>query len=249
MATHVIPGRERVFIPAASANTIPETSTPQRPSGLFAGLSHREMLEVLSCARTRIFARDELLYSQGQTVRNLIVLQSGSVKHTQVGSNGDEVLLRMTGRGEAVNLQADLNACSQTCSVRAIEQCQAWVWEHARVQELLQSYPQLQVNITHVLAARLHELQERFCEIATESATRRLALVLIRLMGRVGKSCEEGVEVPVSREELAQMTGTPLQRISRIMSKWTEQGFITPRRKAVVIRDAGRLETVSDYEL
>ena len=251
MATQAMPERERSFIPgsASSTDTIPETSTPQCLSPIFAGLSQRELTEVLSCARMRVFDRDELLYSQGQTVRNLIVLQSGSVKHTQLSSNGDEVLLRMSGTGEAVNLQADPNACSQTCSARAMEQCRAWVWEFARVQELLQRYPQLRVNIAQVLAARLHEMEERFREIATEKVARRLALVLIRLMKHVGKSCEEGVQVSLSREELAQMTGTTLFTISRVLSKWAGQGLVAPKREAVVIRDAERLETVSDYEI
>jgi CRP-like cAMP-binding protein len=206
-------------------------------------------MEILACARMRTFARDELLYSQGQTVRNLIVLQSGSVKHTQLSSNGDEVLLRMTGTGEAVNLQADSNPCSQTCSARAMEQCRAWIFEYSRMQELLQKYPQLRQNITKVLASRLHELEERFREIATEKVARRLALALLRLMKQVGKNCEEGVQVSLSREELAQMTGTTLFTISRVLSKWADHGFVAPKREAVVIRDAERLETVSDYEI
>jgi len=251
MATQAISGRERVFISgsAPSTNTIPETSTPECLSPIFAGFSQRELTEVLSSARTRVFVRDELLYSQGQTVRNLIVLKSGSVKHTQLSPNGDEVLLRMSATGEAVNLQADLSACSQSCSARAMEQCQAWVWEYARVQDLLQRYPQLRVNITQVLAARLHELEERFREIATEKVARRLALVLLRLMKHVGKHCEGGVQVSLSREELAQMTGTTLFTISRILSKWAEQGVVAPKREAVVIRDAARLQTVTDYEI
>jgi CRP-like cAMP-binding protein len=252
MATQVMPGRERVYISgsASKANAaIPESSIPTFPSALFAGLSQRDLMEVLSCARVRMFARDELLYSQGQTVRNLIVLQSGSVKHTQLSSNGDEVLLRMTATGEAVNLQTDPNACSQTCSARAMEQCRAWIFEYARLQELLERYPRMRQNITYILASRLHELEERFREIATEKVARRLALALLRLSKQVGKKCEEGVQVSLSREELAQMTGTTLFTISRVLSRWAEQGLVAPKREAVVICDAARLESVSDYEI
>ena len=252
MATQIMPGRERVSIPATAPRTnavFPENSASLSPSAIFAGLSQRELMEILACARMRTFARDELLYSQGQMVRNLIVLQSGSVKHTQLSSNGDEVLLRMTGTGEAVNLQADPNPCTQTCSARAMEQCRAWIFEYNRLQEILQRYPQLRQNITKILASRLHELEERFREIATEKVARRLALALIRLSKQVGKNCEDGVQVSLSREELAQMTGTTLFTISRVLSKWGEQGFVAPKREAVVIRDAERLETVSDYEM
>jgi CRP-like cAMP-binding protein len=211
-------------------------------SALFAGLTPKECREIVSCARARTFARDELLFSQGQTVRNLIVLQSGSAKHTQLSSSGDEVLLRMSGSGDPVNVQADVVGCSQTCSVRAMEQCSALIWEYSRMQALLERYPQIGRNISQILAGRLHELEERFREVATEKVARRLALVLLRLLRQVGKPRGQSVEVALSREELAQMTGTTLFTISRVLSKWAEMGFVTPKRSAVLVNDLKQLE-------
>lgn len=251
MATDVISGREQYFVPKpmpGANTTFPENLVSLCASAIFAGLSKSELMEVVSCARVRVFARNELLYSQGQTNRSLIVLQSGSVKHTQLSSNGDEVLLRMSGTGEAVNLQASPTSCSHTCSARAMEQCHAWVWEYNRVHELLERYPQLRQNITKVLASRLHELEERFREVATEKVARRLALVLIRLLKQVGKESADGVELSLTREELAQMTGTTLFTISRVLSRWAEQGLVTPKREAVIIKDAKRLDRVSEEE-
>jgi CRP-like cAMP-binding protein len=249
MATQVLSTPGRLFVPgsAPSANTkFPENLETLGTSTLFAGLSKTEVAEIASCARMRVFARDELLYSQGQLVRSLIVLQSGTVKHTQLSSDGDEVLLRMTGTGEAVNLQADPAGCNHTCSARAIEQCRAWIWEHNRLQEMLDRYPQVRRNITKVLTSHLHELEERFREVATEKVARRLALVLVRLLKQVGKDTPEGVQVSLSREELAQMTGTTLFTISRVLSRWAEQGLVTPKREAVIIRNAALLATVSE---
>src|SRR5215469_12635384 len=249
MATQMMPGRARFIAPGPVATAkpdFPENLVALCASAIFAGLSQRELMEILSCARMRTFARDELLYAQGQTARNLIVLESGSVKHTQLSSNGDEVLLRMTGTGEAVNLHAGPVDCNHTCSARAMEQCRAWVWEYNRVQEMLELYPRLRANITHVLVSRLQELEERFREVATEKVARRLALVLLRLMKQLGKQTPEGTQVSLSREELAQMTGTTLFTISRVLSKWAEQGLVAPKREAVVILDADELENVSE---
>ncbi len=248
---------------AAKANPGPPVPDPAPPAGsgdknsvaqnlvalcgsaLFNGLSPRECREIVSCAHARNFVRDELLFSQGQTVRSLIMLQSGSAKHTQISANGDEVLMRMSGGGDPVNLQPDLIGCGQTCSVRAMEQCRALVWEYTRLQDLLEQYPQMRKNITDILSARLIELEERFREVATERVSRRLALALLRLVKQVGKPIQDGVQISLSREELAQMTGTTLFTISRILSKWAEQGFVQPLRESVVIRDPRRLAGVS----
>ena len=137
-------------------------------SALFTGLSQRECMEIASCARARTFARDEILFTQGQPVSNLILLESGSVKSTQLSSAGSEVLMRMSGSGEPVNVNAGPIACNHTCSARAMEQCRALVWEYQRLQALLNEYPQLRKNISRILAGRLQELEERFREVATE---------------------------------------------------------------------------------
>ncbi len=217
-------------------------------SALFTGLSPRECQEIASCARARTFARDELLFAQGQPVHNLILLQTGSVKLTQLSPGGNEVLLWMTGSGDAVNVNADTSACSHTCSARAMEQCRALVWEYQRLQALLNQYPQIRKNISRILAGRLQELEERFREVATERVAKRLAQTLLRLLKRVGKPSKDGVQVSLTREELAQMTGTTLFTISRVLSKWAEQGFVQPMREGVVVSDPERLESVSDDE-
>ena len=49
-------------------------------SALFTGLSPQECKEIASCARVLTFARNELLFAQGQPVRNLVLIQTGSVK-------------------------------------------------------------------------------------------------------------------------------------------------------------------------
>jgi CRP/FNR family transcriptional regulator, nitrogen oxide reductase regulator len=216
-------------------------------SALFSGLGERECKEIVSCARARVFARDELLFSQGQPVRNLILLQSGSVKHTQLSSGGNEVLLWMSGTGDAVNLEPE-SACGHTCSARAVERCRALVWEYNRLQMLLTQHPSIRRNISHILAGRLHELEERFREMATERVAKRLALTLLRLVKRVGKPGRSGMEISLTREELAQMTGTTLFTISRILSAWAEKGLVQPRRQGVVITDAGRLQSLGDEE-
>jgi CRP-like cAMP-binding protein len=205
-------------------------------------------MEIASCARARTFARDEILFTQGQPVRNLILLESGSVKSTQLSAAGNEVLMWMSGSGEAVNVTAEPAACNHTCSARAMEQCRTLVWEYQRLQALLNEYPQLRKNISRILAGRLAELEERFREVATERVAKRLALILLRLLKRVGKPSKQGIQVSLTREELAQMTGTTLFTISRTLSHWAELGFVQPRREGLVVNDPTRLESVSDDE-
>ena len=178
-------------------------------------------------------------------MRNLMLLQTGSVKLTQLSSAGAEVILWMNGKGDAVGVNSGEFACgSHTCSARALETCKALTWEYSRLHALLVEYPRIRANINQILSDRLRELEERFREIATEKVAKRLALTLLRLLKNVGKQHQAGIQVSLSREELAQMTGTTLFTISRILSRWSDEGFILPRREAVIVCDPSRLEQI-----
>ena len=204
-------------------------------SPLFAGLPDQVIAEIASCARPRTFNRNELLFLQGQPFLVLTLLQSGSVKHTQVGPNGSEVLIRFSGKGDIVDIQGEARCCSHTCSARALEFCRALVWDYGRIEMFAFLYPRLRDNISLLLCRKLEDLEERFREMATEKVAMRLSLALARLVQQIGKPSQMGIVVSVRREELAQMTGSTISTVSRLLSGWSERGFVVPRRESVVV--------------
>jgi CRP-like cAMP-binding protein len=210
-------------------------------SALLAGLSPQQCSEILSYASITKFARNERLFSQDQPIHKLIMIKTGSVKLTQLSPDGKEVILWLNGPGDAVGMHADADGSNHSCSAQAMERCQVYVWESRLLQMLISRYPQIQTNLGKILAGRLIELEERFCEIASERVPKRLALILMRLLKSIGKETRDGIEVVITREELAQMTGTTFYTISRTLSKWAEFRFIVPRREGVVINDPDRL--------
>src|SRR3984957_7614185 len=134
-------------------------------STLFAGLSASECSEILLFARMRTFVRHEILFSQGQLVNTLVLIQSGSVKLTQVSFAGNEVILWMNGCGDALEVHNNASDDSHSCSARAMETCQTLVWEYSCFQSLVAQFPRIGANILKILDDRLRELEQRFHEI------------------------------------------------------------------------------------
>ncbi len=227
---------------------IPEPAEVMGSSRFFAGLTDHARISIASFALGRRFAKDELLFRQGEPVCSLILLTSGCVKHTQVSRGGAEALLRVSGRGEVVGVLSE-SANGHTCTVRATEECEALVWDYSRLKCLITTYPQLRNNLDRILIAQLEELEERYREVATERVARRLALVLLRLGRQIGRSCDRGIQVFLSREEFAQMSGATVFTVSRQLSRWSEQGFVITCRESVIIRDPNLLEAVDGQEL
>ena len=211
-------------------------------SPLCNGLSQEDLVKIASCARPKTFGRDETLFIQGEPARCLMLIRTGSIKITQISSGGNEVILWMYGRGNVLGVLSDPNGDIHPSTARAMEATTALTWDCATLQNLMDVCPRIRQNLSMVLMSRLHELEERFREVATEKVPRRLALALMRLSKHVGKTVHDGVEVSLSREELAQMTGTTLFTISRILSQWSKEDFVTSRRESVLLRDPRRLE-------
>lgn len=211
-------------------------------SALFAGLSPVECSDILSRGRTKSFARHETLFLQGQPAHKLVWIETGRVKLAQVTTDGDEVILWMNGSGDAVDVHGGMLDATHTCSARAMERCQTLVWEYSTFRALIARYPQINANIARIMAARLGELEERFCEIASHRVADRLALVLLRLAKSIGKQSRAGVELKLSRRDLAQMTGATVCTISRILSTWDQSGLIVSRRGGIVIPNPVQLK-------
>jgi CRP-like cAMP-binding protein len=241
--------RQSSIGPSITASNIAGRVDLIRASPLFIGLSQPVYERIAWLARPKAFARDKIIFMQGEPAHSVVLIRSGSVKVTQLAPNGNEVILWMYGAGNVLGGLSEPTSCCYTCSASALEQSTALVWEFAAIQSLMLEYSQIRKNASLILATRLNELEERFREVATERVPKRVALALLRLLKHIGKDVHGGVEVSLSREELAQMTGTTLFTISRLISKWGELGFILPRREALIVSDVHRLEMAQDDDL
>lgn len=218
-------------------------------SGLFVGLSKGNCKEILSCCRSKMFRRHEMLHVQGSPMERMVLLQSGRVKVTQSSSDGNEVILWIIGAGETADASIEPSGRCHTSSAIAMENCESLVWDFRRFQALGARFPQIRANLCGILTTRLQELELRFSELATDKASHRLVMALLRLVSctNCGKHCEQGcaIKLNLSREELGQLTGLTVFTISRLFSAWAADGMIKPGRESVIIHNVNQLRTLA----
>jgi CRP-like cAMP-binding protein len=98
------------------------------------------------------------------------------------------------------------------------------------------------------MGARIQEAHTRVVEMSTEEVERRVAHALLRLANQAGQAVADGVEIafPISRQDIAEMTGTTLHMVSRILSGWEQAGLVRSGRQRVVIREPHKLFMVAE---
>ncbi len=220
-----------------------------RGSGLFEGLAAEHLEPILARADARDVRRKEFLFHQGDAITGLFVMVSGRVKLSQLTAEGSEVILRLLGPGEICAGVAALERVAvYPVTAQALTDARAAFWALEAVREIFGRHPALTGNLLQQITERTQEFQHRFREVATEKVPQRLAHMLLRLAQQAGQRAPGGLRIdfPLTRQDLAEMTGTTLFTVSRLLSDWSEKKIVRVGREWVVIRSPEALQDIAD---
>ncbi|MFM8426229.1 MAG: Crp/Fnr family transcriptional regulator [Chloroflexota bacterium] len=196
---------------------------------------------ILKNSITRSMEEGGFFFLQGDEATYLYILTTGQVKLMQSNPNGQQVNLRtiypwqMFGALGAVRTDgATYPAAAQT-----LEDSTALAIPSLFLRSMLETRPYLSFDLMNLMTTYIQEMQARYRELATEKVEQRVANALVRLAGQAGiKSQKEaGIELSFSRQDVAEMTGTTLYTVSRLLSDWERKGIIrTGREKIIVLK-------------
>jgi len=215
---------------------------------LFHGLSDGELDQLAAAAVLRKVEEGGFYFYQGDPAERIFVLVEGRVKLTQASPDGQQVLLRIaeehTMFGGVTMAQAEI----YPVSAQAAENSAALTWSKLDIMGFVNRFPPLALNALKLMAGHAQEFQERYRQLATERVERRLARTLLRLAAQTGKKTPEGVLIglALTRQDLAEMTGTTLFTVSRILSGWEDKGLVVLGRERVTIRFPHGLVSIAE---
>jgi len=236
----------------ARANT--EVALPGSPldfpgvgrCNLFRGLSTSELEEIRGAATRQLFEPRAVIVRQGEPAGALYLIFSGRAKQSQARHAASESVVGLLEAGDLCGWPSVLTDELNPATVRAIETTRTLVWSQAVFEGFFERIPALSRNALRLLSLRLGEQEERYRELAIERVPQRLARTLLRLVRPAGRRQTDRplTDVPLSRAELAQMTGTTLFTVSRVVSQWEEQGLLEAHRGGLIVTDVLALEAI-----
>ena len=98
------------------------------------------------------------------------------------------------------------------------------------------------------LTLRLIELTRRLAELTAGRVEARFARLFLKLATQIGKPSRGGIFVamPLTRQELADLTGTTIETAIRTMSRWQKDDVVRTEKDGFVIVDRPSLETAAE---
>jgi CRP-like cAMP-binding protein len=221
------------------------TLTPQALASveLFVGLPFHALEEVVACAQVRQLPRAARIFDQGHVAERAHALIDGSVGIIQSGSDGAQVIVRLIGAGETFGTVALFTDRHYPAEARALTDVLEVSWSEAHLLGLMSRYPAIALNVIRVIGKRLREVQERVRELSTQRVEQRIAHALLRLARQAGHETVDGtaIEFPLRRKDLAQISGTTLHTVSRILTTWKKAGLLVSDHRQLTIRSPAEI--------
>ncbi len=204
---------------------------------VFKDATDDDLEQVLSHSITRSIEEGEFLFFQGDPATYAYVLTSGQVKLLQTNPSGQQVNLRTIYPWEMFAALGSVRGPSAAYPVtaQALENSTALAMKSLFLKEMMQTRPYLAAGLMQLMTSYIQEIQSRYRELATERVEQRIARALLRLTSQSGQKVDKGIELSFSRQDVAEMSGTTLYTVSRVMAEWERQGLVQLGREQIRI--------------
>ncbi len=193
----------------------------------------REALE--QHMRTRNYARNAIILSEGDEATALFVILSGHVKIVRNDAAGNEVILRMQGPGECFGELALIDGEPRSTSVVTLDKCEFSILRKREFDEQLDEHPEMARKMLPALTQHIRVLTDEVKDLALLDVYGRVAKTLQRMAsGEVDGN--PAIEQRLTHQAIASMVGASREMVTRIFKDLTQGGYISNEDGTIVIR-------------
>ncbi len=218
-----------------------------RQVSVFQNATDEDLKLIAQQSIERSIEEGEFFFFQGDPAVYFYVLISGRAKLMQTNPAGQQVNLRTINEWQMFGaLGAVRENAIYPASAQALEHSTALAVKSDYLRELMLTRPYLSFDLMKLMTGYIQEMQERYRELATEKVERRIARALLRLAAQMGSKMEGGIELSFTRQDLAEMSGTTLYTVSRVLSEWERQGLVEAGRERVLIRNPHGVVSIAE---
>lgn len=195
--------------------------------------------------RTRPLHRGDYLFRSGERFRSLYVVKTGSVKTYAPNEEGGEQVLGFHLPGELVGLDA-IESEVHTCSAKVLETSAICELPFTRLEELASSIASLQHQLYRLLSKEIGQDTEMLLLLGKKSADERLASFLLSMSRRLHQRGLSPTDfyLSMSRHEIGNYLGLAVETVSRLFTRFQDEGLLRVDRKHVELLDLDGLETI-----
>jgi CRP/FNR family transcriptional regulator len=214
-----------------------------RATTVFAGLPPKELEGLAAVAREETYRARDYVFMEGDPGRWFCLVRTGRVKIVRHSRTGKDVVLELLGPGEVFGGVAVIERRAYPAAAQALEPTVVLKIPADPILALTERYPSLVKELALTLGRRLRAAHDSVKALSVDPVEARLAARLLALAEREGTRGTHGLTLPfhLTRQSLADMTGTTVETTIRIVSRWLRDGLVADEGGRLVVKDADAL--------
>jgi CRP/FNR family transcriptional regulator len=206
-------------------------------SRLLDGLDAEELKAILGAAKEERFPANSVILNQRERADRLFLLTHGRARFFFITHDGKRILLRWLVPGDTAGIRAlFLKSEHYHVSAEVLKDSRFLVWDRHTLRHLTTKYPRFLRNAIRVADDYLEWFLTAHAALTCFTVRQRCASVLKSAAMTIGQKVDEGIEVELTNEELADASATTLFAASRLVSDWRRSGAIAKKRGKILIR-------------
>lgn len=212
---------------------------------LFRDLSDEELRNIGSLARVRNYKKSMIVFMEGEPGEALFFIISGKVKISKMTEDGREQILHILQNGDVFAEVVLIDGGPYPATAEVIEGGQIGMLMNDDIENLIRANPDIAIKLLRLMSKRLRLAQIQVRDMALKDTYGRLASMLLMLAKDHGQetACGKKIDLPLSRQELANLVGTTRETVTRILGDFKKFKCIELDKQAITIVNEDKLKT------
>jgi CRP/FNR family transcriptional regulator, cyclic AMP receptor protein len=219
-----------------------------RRPGWFCSLGSAVLADLELATSTITLPTQASLFTQGEDARCLYLICSGYLKLTAGRSDDRHMIVRVAGPGSMLGLYAVLSHGVYEVSAESLTPAQLRPVERDRFLSFLRSHKEAQLRAVQCICQEYRFALQDACRIAlAETVAARLARLLLELAHQIGEHSDSGefrFPLLLTHEEMASMTCTTRETVTRTLGQFRKEGWISIEDSVVTLHDSSHLQAL-----
>jgi CRP/FNR family cyclic AMP-dependent transcriptional regulator len=203
-------------------------------NALFSGLGCDELQLIARSAQKKVYPKNTIILSEGDTTDSLYMVCSGKVKVSIIDEYGKEIILAILGPGEYFGeMTAMADGASRSACVMTREPCELVVLQKEAFRKIVKNNPDIVFTLLHKSMERLREANKKIESLALLDVYGRVARLFTNLAKSHGNV--QIIEDKLTHQDIASMVGSSREMVSRVLKELSSGGYITVTNKTITI--------------
>ncbi|AWA30917.1 transcriptional regulator [Flavobacterium magnum] len=207
-------------------------------------VSAKDGLSVLYTAleerKVRPFRKNQVIYYEGDRAGNVWLVLDGRVKTAKMAEDGRELLTGIFEADDFVGINILFSDGMYSDTATAATDSHLCNFPKEQFESFISLYPDVAEKFIRILSNQIRQQEEQLMQLAYQSVRKRISEAVLRMYRQQSTSDSFNA----SRTDLASLSGTAPETVSRTLSDFKEEGLIEKKGSTIRILDVGKLEKI-----